>query len=40
MPAEVVFLEKLLIVVRHSNQVEFSQSEGGMNPCRVDISMN
>ena len=40
MPAEVFFLEKLLIVVWHPNQVEFSQSEGRVNPCRVDISMN
>ena len=40
MPAEVIFLKKLLIVIGHPNQVEFSESKSGVNPCRVDIPMN
>ena len=40
MTAEVIFFEKLLVVIWHSNQVEFGKPECRVNPRWMHISMN
>lgn len=40
MPAKVVFFEKLLVVIRHTDEVELGKAESGMNACWVHISVD
>lgn len=40
MAAEVVFLEELFIVVRHSYQIELGETKSGMDPCWMNVPMN
>lgn len=39
MAAKIVFLEKLLVVVRHPYEVELSKTERGVDPCWVHVTV-
>lgn len=40
MTTEVIFLEELLVVVRHTNHVKLHEAFGCMDSCWMDISMD